>query len=217
MSRLVGTRVFAAAICFSLLSCAGYRGGWESIPYIGPPPPTPSVSRTGYEARKRLELALPGLTLSVRLNNTRIDSDIQVYAYVVPVPGYSVDTPSDAPKKAQATLFIEPREEGFVFQPLLATLSVGGQSASGLGGYTTRKLLGFEGGKVVWEEPKRIADEFPLSSGKLYIFDVEFPLPALSPQAPDVSLDLSRALQAPGQPTIPLIRFLPVRWGNWYG
>lgn len=204
-------------MCFLLSSCAGYRGGWESIPYIGPPPPVPSVSRTGYEAGKRMELALPGLILSVRLNNSTIDSDIQVYAYVIPVPGYSVDTPSDEPKKAQVTLFIQPKEEGFVFRPLLATLSVRGQPASGLGGYTTRKLLGFEGGKVTWEEPKRIADELPLNSGKFYSFFVEFPLPAPSPQAPDVSLDLSKALQAPGQPTIPLIRFLPVRWGNWYG
>jgi hypothetical protein len=146
-----------------------------------------------------------------------IDSDTQVFAYVVPVPGYSVDTPSDAPKRAQATLFIQPREEGFVFRPLLATLSVGGQSATGLGGYTTRQLLGFEGGKAVWEDPKRIADEFSLSSGKSYFLYIEFPLPAPSPQTPNVSLDLSRALQAPGQPTIPLIRFLPVRWGNWYG
>jgi hypothetical protein len=164
-----------------------------------------------------MEIVLPGLILSVRLNNMTIDSDIQVYAYVIPVPGYSVDTPSDEPEKAQVTLFIEPQEEGFVFRPLLATLSVSGQSASGLGGYTTRKYLGFEGGKVNWEEPKRIADELPLSSGKFYSFFVEFPLPALSPQAPDVTLDLSKALQAPGQPPIPLIRFLPVRWGNWYG
>jgi hypothetical protein len=209
--------MFAAAICFTLSSCAGYRGGWESIPYIGSQPPTPSVSRTNYERGERQKLALPGLSLSVMLNNQSIDSDTQVYAYVVPVPGYSVDTPSDAPKKAQVTLFIKPGEEGFVFRPLLTTLSVGGRSASGLGGYTTKQLLRFEGGKAVWDDPKRIADEFPLSSGKFYALYVEFPLPAPSPQAPDVSLDLSKALQAPGQPAIPLIRFLPVRWGNWYG
>ncbi len=217
MPRMLGTRMLAVAICFSLSSCAGYRGGWENIPYIGTPPPTPSVTRTNYEAGKRQELALPGLRLSVRLNNPSLDSDTLVYAYVIPVPAPSVGTPSDAPKKAKVTLFITPREEGYVFQPLLATLSVGGQTASALGEYTDARFIGFKDRVAVHADPQRIADESPLSTGKSYIFDVEFPLPAPSPQAPDVALDLPRALQAPGQPTIPLIRFLPVRWGNWYG
>lgn len=209
--------MFAAAICFSLSSCAGYRGGWESIPYIGTPPPIPSVTRTNYEAGKRQELALPGLSLSVRLNNPSLDSDTLVYAYVIPVPAPSVDTPSDAPKKAKVTLYITPRKDGYVFRPLLATLSAGGLTASALGGYTDAKFIGFKDRVAVHADPQRIADEAPLSNGRSYIFDVEFPLPVPSPQAPDVALDLSRALQAPGQPTIPLIRFLPVRWGNWYG
>jgi hypothetical protein len=209
--------MFAVAICFTLSSCAGYRGGWESIPYIGSPPPTPSVSRTNYERGERMRVALPGLSLEVMLNNMSLDSDTLVYAYVIPVPAPSAGTPSDAPKKAKVTLFITPREEGYVFRPLLATLSVGGQTASALGGYTDAKFIGFKDGKAVHAAPQRVADESPLSSGKSYIYDVEFPLPVPSPQAPDVALDLSRALQAPGQPTIPLIRFLPVRWGNWYG
>lgn len=215
MPRMLGTRMLAAVICITLSSCAGYRGGWESIPYIGTPPPAPSVSRTSYEAGKRGELALPGLTLSVYLHNQSIDSDTQVYAYVIPVPGYSVDTPSGAPKKARVSLHITPRGEGFVLQPLLATLSVGNQSASGLGGYYPGEFIGFKAPKM-YAEPKRIPDEFPLSSGKLYILHLEFPL-AAPPEAPDITLDLSKALHAPGQPTIPVIRFLPVRWGNWYG
>jgi len=216
-SRTLGVRIFAAAIFFSLFSCAGYRGGWESIPYVGSPPPTPSVTRTNYERGERLKLALPGLSLSVLLNNQSLDSDTQIYAYVIPVPGPSAGKPSDTSKKAKVTLFITPREEGYVFRPLLATLSVGGQTTSALGGYTDAKFIGFKDGVAVHADPQRIADEAPLSTGKSYIFDVEFPLPVPSPQAPDVALDLSRALQAPGQPTIPLIRFLPVRWGNWYG
>jgi hypothetical protein len=209
--------MFAVAICFSLVSCAGYRGGWESIPYVGSPPPTPSVTRTNYERLERLKLALPGLSLAVSLNNPSLDSDTLVDAYVVPVPGPSVGTPPDAPKTAKVTLYITPGEEGYVFRPLLAPLSVGGQTASGLGGYPDAKFIGFKDGVAVHAAPQRIADEAPLSTGKSYIFDVEFPLPVPSPQAPDVVLDLSRALQAPGQPTVPVIRFLPVRWGNWYG
>jgi hypothetical protein len=207
--------MLTAVICITLSSCAGYRGGWESIPYIGTTPPAPSVSRTSYEAGKRRELALPGLTLSVYLHNQSIDSDTQVYAYVIPVPGYSVDSPSGASKKARVSLHITPRGEGFVLQPLLAKLSVGNQSASGLGGYYPGELIGFKEPKM-YAEPKRIPDEFPLSSGKLYILHLEFPLAAPT-GAPDITLDLSKALQAPGQPTIPVIRFLPVRWGNWYG
>ena len=151
------------------------------------------------------------------LNNPSLDSDTLVYAYVIPVPAPSAGAPSDAPKKATVTLFITPREEGYVFRPLLATLSAGGQTASALEGRTNAKFIGFKDKVAVHAEPQRIADEVSLNNRESYIFVVEFPLPVPSPQAPDVALDLSRALQAPGQPTIPLIRFLPVRWGNWYG
>jgi hypothetical protein len=216
-SRILAMRMVAVAICFALSACAGYRGGWESIPYIGAPPPTPSVSRTNYERGERLKLAIPGLALSVMLHNSSLDSDTLVYAYVVPVPGPLAGASSDAPKTATATLFITPREEGYVFRPLFVTLSVGGQTVSALGAYTNAKFIGYKDGKAVHSVPQRIADEFPLRVGTSYIFDLEFPSPAPSAQAPDVALDLSKGLHAPGQPTIPLIRFLPVRWGNWYG
>jgi len=41
-------------------------------------------------------------------------------------------------------------------------------------------------------------------------------VPVPPPESPDIALDLSRALQAPGTPAIPEIRFLPVRWREGY-
>lgn len=216
MPRMTGARLVAVAMGLVLSSCAGYRGGWESIPYIGTPPAAPPVTRTSHEAGQRSELRLPGLTLSVNLNNQSIESDTQVYAYVVPVPGYSADTGSGSPQNARVYLYIEPHDEGFVFRPLLATLSVGGRPVAALGGFRTGEFLGFKH-PGMYGEPKRTADELPLSSGKSDRLFLEFPVAAPSPQARDVVLDLSRALQAPGRTPIAPIRFLPVRWGAWYG
>lgn len=213
---MTATRLVAVAMALALSACAGYRGGWESIPYVGTSPAVPPATRTSYEAGQRSELRLPGLTLSVTLNNQSIDSDTQVHAYVVPVPGYSVDTPSESPKRARVYLYFEPHQEGFVFRPLLATLSVGGRPVSALGGFRTGEFLGFKH-PGMYGEPTRTADELTLSSGKGDRLFLEFPVATPSPQARDVVLDLSRALQAPGRAPIAPIRFLPVRWGAWYG
>ncbi len=206
--------VVVAATCLSLSSCAGFRGGWESIPYIGNPPPTPSVSRTSFEAGKRSELLLPGLKVRIDLNNRIQDNHYQVYG-VVPVPKDSSESRASLVKPERISLRLEVREEGFVFRSHLAVLGVAGKTASAVAGYERGKydLSGYKGG--FWEEPKPIAEEYILSPGIYYLF-VEFPLPVPVPQTPDITLDLSKALQAPGKPPIPLIRFLPVRWEEGY-
>lgn len=206
--------VLVAATCLSLLSCAGFRGGWENIPYIDNPPRTPSVYRTPYEAGERSELLLPGLKVRIDLNNRIRDSHYQVYG-VVPVPKDSSEIRASLIKPERISLRLEVREQGFVFRSHLAVLGVGAKSVLAVAGYERGRydLSGYQGD--FWKELKPIAEEYTLSPGIYYLF-VDFPLPVPVPQTPDITLDLSKALQAPGKPPIPLIRFLPVRWEEGY-
>ena len=214
-------RALVTACCLLLVACAGYRGGWESLPYVGAAPPTPPRYRTPFEAQKRSELVLPGLTLGVSIDNQVQSYDAQVYLYVVP---WSVD-PTDLrirqeePGRTRVRLRVLARQGSFVFRPQLATLRVGATTVPG--------IAGFEFGQ--WDESgnpaasggqwayRRVPDEYALSvAGETYYLSIEFPVPVPPPESPDIALDLSRALQAPGTQAIPEIRFLPVRWREGY-
>jgi hypothetical protein len=207
--------------CLSLVACAGYRGGWESLPYVGEAPPPPPRYRTPFEAQKRSELALPGLTLGVSLDNQLQSYDTEVYLYVVPasVDLRDVRAVHAQPGTTRVRLRVYPSHTRFVFRPQLATLRVGGTKVQG--------VAGFEFGP--WDEAgnpattggqwayRRVPDEYALSvPGETYYLSIEFPLPAPPPESPDIALDLSRALEAPDTPAIPEIRFLPVRWREGY-
>ncbi len=214
MLRKPAIFISSVVVCLLLSSCAGFRGGWESMPYIGNPPRTPSVYRTSYEAGERSELSLPGLKVRIDLNNRIRDSHYQVYG-VAPVPKDSSEIRASLIKAERISLRLEVREEGFVFRPRLAVLGATDKTASAIAGYERGRydLSGYKGGFL--KEPIPIAEEYILSPGIYYLF-VEFPLPVPAPQTADITLDLSKALQAPGKPPIPLIRFLSVRWEEGY-
>jgi hypothetical protein len=215
MFRTPAALFFVSAIFMSLSSCAGYRGGWESIPYIGDTPRAPSVFRTPYEAGRRAELLFPGLKIGINLHNQILDNRYEIYGVVPVSKSPSAEFRNSLVKPERIWLSFEVREEGFVFRPRLAVLGGAGQSVSALAGYERGKydLSGYQGG--FWKEPKLIAEEYPLSAGNYYLA-VDFPSPVPGPQTPDITLDLSRALTAPGKAPIPLIRFLPVRWEEGY-
>jgi hypothetical protein len=220
MARIVGTRFLIFAACLSALACAGFRGGWESLPFIGDPPPAPPEYRTPFEAQQRSALELPGLTLGVSINNQLRTNDTQVYLYALPlsVDSREVQTQEVEPGKTKVLLRVVVRDEGFVFRPRLAVLSVAGTSVSGLAGFEFG-MWDQEGNRVTtggtWAY-RRIADEYRLGTGMTFYLSVDFPMPVPSPESPDIALDLAKALQAPGKPPIPLIRFLPVRWKEGY-
>jgi hypothetical protein len=49
-----------------------------------------------------------------------------------------------------------------------------------------------------------------------YLLSIDFDAPSPGPEVPDIAIDLSRALRAPGLAEVPLIRFVPVRWKEGY-
>jgi hypothetical protein len=202
-------------------ACAGYRGGWESLPYIGETPPVTAESRTPLEAQKRSEFSLPGLTLGVSINNQLRTYDTQVYLFALPlsIDPRNVYSQTVEPGKTRAIVRVSAREAGFVFRPQLATLSAAGKRVSG--------TTGFEFGR--WNESgnrvssggrwgyRGVPNEFTLNEiGRTYLLSIEFLLPVPPPDSTDIVLDLSQALRSSDQTVVPTIRFLPVRWKEGY-
>lgn len=213
--------ILSTAACLFLAACAGFRGGWESLPYVGDPPPQPAESRTPYEAQRRSELSLPGLTLGVSINNQLRTYDTQVYLYALPL---SID-PRDVysrtiePGKTRVSLRVIVHDTSFVFRPKLAVLRVADQQASGAAGFQFGRWdeagnrVG-SGGKWGYQP---VDDEFALTEiDRAYFLSIDFPLSVPPPESPKISLDLSTALQSPSRPPVPLIHFLPVRWKEGY-
>lgn len=213
----------ALAASLALLSaCAGYRGGWESLPYIGALPPAAGLNVTADEARLRRELVLPGLRLRVNLNNAVRTHDTQVYAGVLPLglDPRAVPLQPAQPGLTQLTLSVWPQGgRSFVLRYPQARLRVGGrtvaaQAASVWGQWDAA-------GEPV-ERGGRYADR-PLSSDHVleardrpHVLTLSFPIERPSPQDGDIALELGEALSHPGTPAIPRIQFQPSRWTEGY-
>jgi hypothetical protein len=210
------------AIALALAACAGYRGGWESLPYIGDTPPTAiAQSRTPFEADTRATLNLPGLELRVAIDNSLQTYDTQVYLYVLPL---SIDprekhSRSSQPGKTRIRLRAVASDAGFVFNPSLAVLNVAGTPYSGVAGFEFGRwdANGNPDARAgIWGHQPR-QDGFRLSQpAHPYLLAVDFNAPLPPPQSSEISLDLSRALASRSQPALPLIRFAPVRWKEGY-
>lgn len=203
------------------VGCAGFRGGWESVPYIGESAPALAASRTPYEAQQRSVLSADGLRLGVRINNQLQTYDTQVYLFVLPLGGdlRNVYTQSVEPGRTRVILQVSPSVPDFVFRPRAASLSVAGVQVSGIAGYEFMYRAPQEPGATSgasWSSSP-IGDELKLSDvGHTYVVCIDFPIDTPSPQSPEIRLDLSQALVAEGRGPLPLIRFAPTRWREGY-
>lgn len=184
-----------------LAGCAGYRGGWESAPYIGDAPPA--------EAQ---ELALPGLKLHVELDNRLRTYDTQVYLFALPlsVDPRQVYTQNHRPGKTRVFVTVTPEHGGFVFEPTKARLSIGERHFAGAEGFEFGKWDG------KWAHRPLGAHLTLENGGRRYLLSIDFDTPAPSPESRDIVLDLSHALKSKAHPALPLIRFAPVRWKEGY-
>lgn len=219
MSTLRSITVLALAC--AMCGCAGYRGGWESVPYVGEVPPRLPGSRTPYEAQQRSEISLPGMKLGVSINNQLRTYDTQVYLFVLPVSvdPRNVQTHPVEPGKTRVMLRISDMTTDLTFRPRRAKLSVGSQVVEGVAGFQF-SMWDDQGQEVSsggrWEH-RATGEEAVLGlRGKAYLLSIDFPVPAPSPEAANISLDLSEALSSPQLPPIPTIRFAPVRWKEGY-
>lgn len=213
--------VLAAASILALSACAGFRGGWESVPYVGDAPPAFPEAETAYEAQRRMELAFPGITLGVGLGNRLRTYDTQVYLFVLPlsVDPRRVSTQNVGPDTTRVSLRVTAADPGYVFQPQRARLTVEGQTVVGKAGFefgmwdpAGERVA--SGGK--WDH-RPVVDALALTEpGRSYLLSIDFPVKAPSPESKGIVLDVSEALRAPERPALPLIRFAPVRWKEGY-
>lgn len=212
------------SLCLALLlcACAGYRGGWESVAYIGQPPPAPAANAEAEPSPgKRPALSSPGLALEISIDNQLRTYDTQVYLFVLPlsIDPRRVYPKNNVPGTTRVHVTVTPSEPGFVFQPALAVLKVGEQHFAGSAGFEFG-MWNREGARVreggSWDH-RAVGPHFPLSEpGRKYLLSIDFPTPVPSPESPDISLDLSRALASSRHPPVPLIRFMPMRWKQGY-
>ncbi|MBP6901949.1 MAG: hypothetical protein KBC73_17770 [Burkholderiaceae bacterium] len=218
--RFLQTAATGLATPSLLAACAGYRGGWESVAYVGGAPSTAIVERRPLPAGPRPDLGLPGLRLAVDLNNRLQDHDTQFMLVAVPVKLDFIDRqrPPADPGSTWVTLKVTPLDEGFVFEPKRARLALDQAWTMAREGHEfgRREAPGQpapQGGDDRWHA---IGDGVALADGHTYHLGLVFPVPTPSPRRPDIQLDLSQALRSPRQAALPLIRFLPTPWREGY-
>lgn len=210
-------RFLALALLLALgTGCAGFRGGWQSVPYLGSPPPETEDPRPGATA-----LDLPGLSLEIELGNRLQTRDTKVYLFALPLSVDLRDKVLGNPVPGRTRLFLRVTAEqaGAVFRPQEVVLELDGRRVTA--------VTGHEFGR--WDAQGR-ADEdsgtwghrpldeaFVLAeAGRRYLLSVDFDLEPPSPRVPGLAVDLSKALQVPGQAPLPRIHFVARRWKQGY-
>jgi len=208
------------ALLLAVASCAGYRGGWRSVAYLGDTPPAPAADPIP-AAPARTTLHVPGLQLDVELDNELRTYDTQVYLFALPL---SVDPRKVYPKnhepgRTRVFVTVTPQEPGFVFRPSQALLGIADKRITGSEGFEFG--MWDRDGKRVREggswDHRPVGAEFVLAeAGRPYYLSISFATPVPSPESRDIAVDLARALTSPRHPPVPLIRFVPVRWKEGY-
>lgn len=214
--RRAGIILLSAA----LAACAGYRGGWESVAYLGDAPPAALADAAAQDLPKPA-FRLPGMELKVTLDNRVRSYDTQVMMAAVPVSVDPRDTFVDnhVPGRTRVFVTVTPGEPGFVFRPALARLQVGEQQFAATRGHlfgmwNDRGERVAQGGK--WEH-RPVDGALPLGdTGRAYLLSIDFPTSAPPPTRRDLAVDLSRALTSAHHPPPPLVRFWPARWKQGY-
>ena len=202
--------------------CAGFRGGVESLAYLGDSPPElPADPLPLNELRGRAALRVPGAQLQVTIDNRLRTYDTQVYLYALPlsIDPRNVYAQNNAPGKTRVFVNITPSDPSFVFEPWRAVLRVAGKTYRGSAGFDFG-MWDADGKRVAkggqWQH-RPVHEPFALAeAGRRYYLSIDFDTPTPSPESREISLDLADALRSSLHPALPPIRFAPVRWKEGY-
>ena len=210
-------RFLAVALLLGLgTGCAGFRGGWHSVPYIGAPPAEAEDTPPG-----RAALNLPGLALEIELGNRLQTRDTKVYLFALPL---SVDLRKQfpgnpVPGRTRLFLTVTAEQAGVVFRPQEAVLELDGRRVTAVAGHEFARwdALGrADEDNGTWGH-RPVGEAFVLAeAGRRYLLSVDFDLEPPSPRVPGLAVDLSKALQVPGQAPLPRIHFVARRWKQGY-
>jgi hypothetical protein len=226
----MGFRVYVFLL-FLLSGCGGFRGGIESVPYVGDlEPQQTSTSHTWQH-----EITLSGLTLHLSLNNTIRTYQYEVMLYVVPtyLNFWDEFQHRDA-ENVELTLQITARDSGVTIDPRQLVFTVDGTELHPTSVWVNnlkreRQIIdAFV--KARRQAPPDQPISIPRSSEwrdavtapvtirpgeKSPQFIVKFPTPLPSPERA-LSLNLSPAISEPILSDKSLIRFKPLRWSEGY-
>lgn len=215
----LGRKVQIVLVTCLLQACAGYRGGWDSVAYLGENPP-PDLAQSYAQRHDPPKLYPPGIELQVSIDNRLRTRDTQVILFAVPmsIDPRKVYTKNIEPDKTRVFVTVTPESDDFVFQPGSAVLRIGQARFNGVAGYEfgqwdSRGQRVESGGN--WDH-RPVGNRFRLAStGRRYLLSIVFDTPVPSPQS-EIMLDLSKALASGTYPQLPVIRFTPVRWEEGY-
>lgn len=219
ISRLQ-TSFVVLLLLLMLGGCAGFRGGWESLPYIGSVAPT-ALPESVQGTLVRPPLELPGLKLDIALDNRLRTYDTQVYLFVLPLTGDLSNTydKNNDPRKTRLFVYVTPSQPGVIFRPSQAVLNVGNQRYAGAAAFESGRWNS-DGQRAAtggaWQQRAVDGELLLPEAGRKYYLSIDFETPPPPPESANIAVDLSRALMVPGQPALPLIRFAPVRWKQGY-
>lgn len=212
----------AGLMLLFVTGCAGYRGGWMSVAYIGETPPLQGEDAIVSSAlRERPLLPVPGLELKVSIDNQLRTYDTQVYLFALPlgIDPRHVYPKNNLPGTTRVFVTATPGVTGYVFRPMEAVLAIGDGRFHGVAGFEFG-LWEKDGQRVqeggTWDHLP-VSEELALTElGRSYYLSIDFATPVPSPESEEISLDLSRALVSKTHPPVPLIRFAPMRWKEGY-
>lgn len=208
-------------LALSLTACAGFRGGWQSVPYIGDVPPPELRSHDTIERARPPTLSVAGLDLNITIDNELRTSDTQVYLFVLPlgIDPRQVYSRNRTPGRTRVFVYVTPRTNGYAFNPTRAVLRIGSEryvaeqgQEFGQWGDSWNRVA--QGGR--WDY-RLIDAPFELTEiGHRYLLSVDFATATPSPQSREIVLELDQAFVKTGEPALPPIRFAPARWQERY-
>ncbi|AYF87784.1 hypothetical protein D6Z43_11710 [Pseudomonas sp. DY-1] len=211
-SRLltVGNSLLASIliVCLLLTGCAGFRSGVESAAF---------VEDQAADERGRIQLTDVALTLD--LHNQIQQNDFQVILFVVPVMYDPIDKPRyDEKDGIRLLLEIQPATADFHFRPEHVVLRVDGRvlEPAAVSLIMVRDVGQFplDGLQAINQSPAGLDYRLAVPQ-RSWQFILKFAGPVPKPSS-DIQLDFSRALERPGKPPLPTIRFRSRPWSQGY-
>jgi hypothetical protein len=216
---------------FLLTGCGGFRGGVESVPYVGDREPQQASTSRPWQH----EITLPGLTLHLSLNNAVRTYQYEVMLYVIPTYlNFREEFQHRDAENVELALQITARDSGVTIDPLQLVLTVDGMELHPTSVWVNnlkrerqiidafvkaqRQAPPDQPISIPRSSEWRDAVTAPVTIGpgeKSPRFVVTFPAPLPSPERA-LSLNLSSAISKPLLFDKSLIRFKPLRWSEGY-
>ncbi|MGQ0666411.1 MAG: hypothetical protein ACT4O4_05190 [Nitrospiraceae bacterium] len=218
-------------ILLLLSGCGGFRGGIESVAYVGETAPQVERSHPSWPQA----ITLPGFTLYLSLNNAVRTYQYEVMLYIIPTYfNFAEEFRNREAGSLELTLQLAARDLPVTFDPQLLLLTVEGRAVRPSGVWTNnleQERRAFDAyvkarrqsptnqslplpRATVWREA--VTDAVMIRPGeKSPRLIVTFPLSLLSPEK-HLMLNLNSSIVGSAPGTLPLIHFKPMPWSEGY-